>query len=312
MREASVSIVAPAYNHEGYVKRCLVSVAKQNVPHMQLIIIDDVSNDNTCKIIEELIRDKNFSVKFDGGIIFLKHEVNKGAFNTINEGLQIASGDYLTIINTDDYYGENRLKLLLEACENNHTEFAFGGVNVINQYDRAIESGYGKEILKYQYLIEKVPTVSMALAHSNCAISTGNMIFSKKLYEQLGGFENYKYVHDWDFALRACLVTEPSYVSDAKYYYRIHEGNTITEIQQENKNPNALENPKEGKTVGIAPLVRYFIDIMNGKHTNEKIPSVKVWEYFVNCKKYYHDDDGIVWAWERAKQLKDENFELTI
>lgn len=305
MSENSVSIIAPAFNHENYIRKCLESIANQNIPQMQLIIIDDVSRDNTCKVIEELIQDKDFSSKFDNGITFLKHDVNKGAFYTLNEGLRMANGKYLAMVNTDDYYGENRLKLLLSACESDDTEFAFGGINVVDQNDQAIMSGYGKEIMKYQYLIEKCPTVSMALARGNSTISTGNMIFSRKLYEQLKGFGNYKYVHDWDFALRASLVTEPSYVNDAKYYYRIHTGNTIAEISQEHKNPDALEKPEDGKTIGINPLVMYFINIMNGKYTNKKIPPLEAWEYFVNFKKYYYDDDTIVWAWESAKKLKE-------
>ncbi len=259
-----------------------------------------------------MIEDKYFSSKFDKGIVFLRHEVNKGAVATINEGLNMAGGEYYTIINSDDYYGENRLKLLIDACENNHAEFAFGGVNVVNQYDEAIHTGCGKKIARYQQLTEKIPTVSMVLARSNAAISTGNMFFSKKLYEELHGFGNYKYVHDWDFVLRACLVTEPVFVSDAKYYYRLHDGNTITEIEQENKSLDALENKEDGKSIGINPQVMYFINIMNGNYTNTRIPCVKAWEYFVNCKKYYHDDDGIVYAWERAKRLKDEIFEYTV
>ena len=305
MSENSISIVAPAYNHENYIKTCLESIASQEIPNMELIIIDDVSKDNTCKVIEELVQDKKFSSKFENGITFIKHETNKGAFYTLNEGLRMASGKYLTMVNTDDYYGENRLKLLLDACENNNTDFAFGGIKVVDQNNQPVEAGYGKEIMKYQYLIEKCPTVSMALARGNSTISTGNMMFSRKLYEQLKGFGNYKYVHDWDFALRASLVTEPSYVRDAKYYYRIHTGNTIAEISQENKNPDALEKPENGKTVGINPLVMYFINILNEKYTNKKIPPVQAWEYFVNCKKYYYDDDTIVWAWTQAKKLKD-------
>ena len=176
---------------------------------------------------------------------------------------------------------------------------------MVDQDDDPVTSGYGSDIMKYQHLIRKCPTVSMALTRGNAAISTGNMLFSRRLYQQLGGFANYKYVHDWDFALRASLITEPVYVEDAEYHYRIHTGNTIAEISGGARNADALEKPEHGKAIGINPLVHFFINVQNNRYTNERIPPMAAWEYFARYKRYYYDDDAVLWAWDRAKRLKD-------
>lgn len=295
-----VSIVAPAYNHAQYIGRCLESIANQNWDDMELIIIDDCSNDETPSIIKRYVNDKGFDAKFKGRITFIEHKTNKGAFFSLNEGLHRASGNYITMINTDDYYGDQRIKHLMDSCMENQTEFVFGRINVVDQNDQSVQTGYGKEIMKYQDLIEKCPTVSMALTRGNATISTGNMLFTKRLYDKLDGFGNYKYVHDWDFALRASLLSEPVFDKNAVYYYRIHTDNTIAEISKKNKNPDSLEKPVNGKRIGINPLVKHFISIIKGEYSNKKIPSKKVWEYFVYNKKYYYDDDNIVWAWNEA------------
>lgn len=306
MDNKSITIVAPAYNHEKYITKCLNSIANQNIEFMELIVIDDVSRDNTRRIIEDILKNKGFVSKFKNGVSFIKHDKNMGAFYSLNEGLKCAKGEYLTMINTDDYYGDNHLSLLMEACERNGSEFAFGGVNIVDQNDNSVDSGYGKGIMKYQSLIEKCPTVSMALSRGNSTISTGNMLFTRRLYDELQGFANYKYVHDWDFALRAALITEPVYVKEAQYIYRLHTGNTIAEINQKNRNPDALEKPINGQTIGINPLVMYFINIIKGKYTNNKIPGIDVWEYFIYRKRYYDGDDSVIWAWNRAKYLVED------
>lgn len=310
MTDKTISVIAPAYNHERYIENCLWSIANQSCKNMELIVIDDVSKDNTVNIIERLLNQEAFTSKFSKGINFVKHTENKGAFYSLNQGMSLAKGDYLAMINTDDYFGKNRLNILVDACERENAEFAFGSICVIDQNNVPVTTGYGKEIMKYQDLIPKCPTVAMALTRGNGTISTGNMVFSRKLYNELNGFGNYKYVHDWDFALRASLLKEPLYVPEAKYFYRVHSGNTIAEISREARNPDALEKPVNGETIGINPLVSHFMKIMKGKYTNVDIPSLKAWEYFVNVKKYYYDDDGVQWAWSEAKHILAE--ELTL
>ena len=299
--DKSITVVAPAYNHEDFIENCLWSVANQNCPNMELIILDDVSKDKTPQIIEQLMKNKKFCKSFQKGVKFIRHKENKGAHYSINEGLQAASGHYLTVINTDDAFGENRLNLLLQRCEETKSEFAFGGIKTVDQFDRPIEEGYGKAIMKYQETAKKCPTITMALTRGNSTISTGNMVFTKQLYEKLNGFRKYRYVHDWDFALRAALHTEPVFVEEAVYLYRLHTHNTISEISGNRENANAVENDAAGESCAENPLIDFLTHVVRGEYENKKIPSVEVWDYFFQYKKYFPDDDDAIWAWGEAK-----------
>ncbi len=296
----SVSVIAPAFNHEKYIEACLWSIAQQDCKEMELIILDDCSEDRTRDVIRSVIAQKQFSERFSMGVKFVPHKENKGAHDTINEGLMMAKGNYLAVINTDDAFGENHLELLMDACEENGSEFAFGGVRVVDENDRPVTKGYGKSIMKYQDAALMCPTVTMALTRGNSTISTGNMVFTARLYQELGGFRNYKYVHDWDFALRAALITEPVFVPNACYVYRLHSGNTIAELANRSENSCEMEGKNE---MGPNPLIEFLQKILMGQYTNERIPSREVWEYYFKYKKYFDDDFGGLYAWAEAKRL---------
>ena len=76
----------------------------------------------------------------------------------------------------------------------------------------------------------RYPTNGYALLKNQIAIMTGNFAFSRKLYEKLSGFRHYRYVHDWDFILRALFYTEPCYLREPLYSYRIHGDNTFKSL----------------------------------------------------------------------------------
>ena len=304
--DKSVTVVAPAYNHEQYIEQCMWSIANQNCELMELIILDDCSSDRTSEIVKEIILLDEFQNAFKLGVRFIQHTENKGARYTINEGLMMAGGEYLAVINTDDAFGPGHLQRLLNACEKEGSEFAFGGVEVVDQFNQRITTGYGKAIMKYQDTLKMCPTVTMALTRGNGTISTGNMLFSAELYRKLGGFRNYKYVHDWDFALRAALLTEPAYEPEGKYMYRLHNSNTISEIADHPNAANAVEQNDTYSKDAENPLISFLTKVLRQEYSNAQIPSVEVWEYFFHNKKYYEDDYDARWAWARAKQLVDE------
>ena len=70
------------------------------------------------------------------------------------------------------------------------------------------------------------------MAEQNYIVTTSNMIFRKSLHARIGGFRNYRYVHDWDFALQAMQLGHSAYIPRFLTAYRIHAQNTIGENEQ--------------------------------------------------------------------------------
>jgi hypothetical protein len=75
----------------------------------------------------------------------------------------------------------------------------------------------------------RLPALSTGFSLFNHAVSTGNLVFLKSLWKEVGGFSSYRYIHDWDFCLRALLRSEPVFVDEPLYLYRMHASNTISE-----------------------------------------------------------------------------------
>lgn len=291
--EDIVSVIAPAYNHEKYIIDSLKSIAQQTYYNKQLIVIDDCSSDKTVELIEKFINNEIVRELFPAGIRFVKHEKNLNAHRTINEGINMAIGKYISIINTDDCYEKERLSLMIDMLKNERARIAFSKVRCIDENGQYISHELF-ELMETN--IYKYPTPSFALTMQNVAIGTGNFVLEKSLFEEVGGFsENYHFIHDWDFILKASLISEPVYVKDTCYLYRFHSTNTIKQIDENRE--NELKKDSEVKMV----LLDFLKAIRNRKIENPIFDDILVWDYFFE----QNPDQYCSFLW---KQLKEANY----
>lgn len=121
-----VSIVMPAYNCEKYVVEAINSVLAQTYKNWELLVLDDGSKDNTLQIIEE------FSQK-DSRIKALPNGKNMGVSATRNRGVELASGDWIAFLDSDDMWEPVKLEVQFEIVEKKAAEFLFTGSSYINE-----------------------------------------------------------------------------------------------------------------------------------------------------------------------------------
>lgn len=267
-----VSVIAPAYNHEKYIIDSLSSIAQQTYFNKELIVIDDCSKDSTASLIEAYLNRDIVHELFPAGITFIRHPVNRNAHRTLDEGIQRASGKYISIINTDDCYEPERLELMVSRLEEKHARLAFSKVRCIDDQNFHIENNTFEKMKHY---LQIYPTPSFSLAIANVAIGTGNFVFDKKLYQDIGGFSfEYHYIHDWDFILRAALICEPIYVEETQYLYRFHATNTIKQISQSHE--NELKKDREVKAV----LINFLQNLLSGDVQNPNLRDIPTIDYF--------------------------------
>lgn len=106
-----LSIVIPTFNMEMYIERCLISVLTSSYKNLEVIIVDDGSEDDTVKLCRKIAeRDSLKRVK----IIEKKHE---GVMEARNAGISVAQGKFITFIDADDYIDNNRLASLVKAMD---------------------------------------------------------------------------------------------------------------------------------------------------------------------------------------------------
>lgn len=109
-----VSVIIPIYNAEKYLKNCLDSIVNQTYKNLEIILIDDGSKDGSADICREY-------AEKDDRIIFISRE-NRGVSATRNQGIDLASGDYYSFIDADDYLELDAYEYLLDIVEKHNVD----------------------------------------------------------------------------------------------------------------------------------------------------------------------------------------------
>lgn len=219
-----VSVIIPSYNHAPFVTEAIQSVLNQTEKDLELIVVDDGSTDETRSILSR-ISDARLR------IIFQEHQ---GAHVALNRGLEEARGDYLAILNSDDVYYPQRVEQLTKILEDRRDLGVVGSfIEVIDHKGRPIGIKHGYRDLEPWILPHPERSFRAgddqrgALITENFFATTSNFLFKRELYERIGGFRELRYAHDWDFLLRAGLVSRVEIYPEVLLQYRVHSKNTI-------------------------------------------------------------------------------------
>lgn len=118
MVNPKVSVIMPSLNVKPYIKQCIESVINQTLKDIEIICVDSGSDDGTLEVLEEY-------AKKDSRITLIKSET-KSYGNQVNIGISKATGDYISIIETDDYIKNNMLERLYSLSENSTIDLIKG------------------------------------------------------------------------------------------------------------------------------------------------------------------------------------------
>ena len=114
--EGLVSIVTPAYNCGKYIGETIESVLKQSYENWEMIIVDDCSTDNTRSVVEEY-------TKRDKRIKYYSLDVNSGAAVARTKAMELASGEYIAFLDSDDLWMPNKLEKQISFMKRNNYNF---------------------------------------------------------------------------------------------------------------------------------------------------------------------------------------------
>ncbi|MCA1594045.1 MAG: glycosyltransferase, partial [Acidobacteria bacterium] len=93
-RDLSFSVVIPTYNRADLIVKTLRSVLAQTYPHFEVIIVDNCSTDNTQEVLQPFLA--------SGQVRFVRHERNYERARSRNTGMSLATGDFVTLLDSDD------------------------------------------------------------------------------------------------------------------------------------------------------------------------------------------------------------------
>jgi len=220
----TVAVVVPCYNHARFVKRAIESVFSQTYRQIEVVVIDDGSTDDSAEVARRTLADSPFPSRFVA-------RENRGATTTINEAIGLSSAPFINILNSDDWFSDDRIALMVEHVVASGAHWGFSQTAYVDDRDHPVDPRLDKRAGTLSAVAAAATdraTVGFSLLGGNPAISSGNLFFSRALFQRIGPFGSLRYNHDWEFSLRAVRVAEPEFVPAPTYYYRLHDSNTIS------------------------------------------------------------------------------------
>lgn len=205
-----VSVVIPCYNHQDYVEKSLKSVINQTYKNIEIIVIDDGSKDNSVKVLKELQKNNDF---------ILECQENMGVCKTLNKAIRKSSGKYVATLASDDYWDitkiekqVNALELSLDSefCFTQALEFDSNTNEKISVFPKKPLSG---NVLNSVFIRQHIPAASI--------------MFTRELFDSLGGFDESLKEEDWDFVIRSAARTKFIGIKETLFFYRSHETNIM-------------------------------------------------------------------------------------
>ena len=130
--EVKISVIIPVYNVERYLAQCVDSVISQSYKNLEIILVDDGSSDNSPQICDDFAKQDSR--------IKVVHKVNGGLSSARNAGIEIAGGDYLLFLDSDDYWDSvDAMKACAEVCRKYHPDVVMFGYKKYYQMDSRTE-----------------------------------------------------------------------------------------------------------------------------------------------------------------------------
>lgn len=181
------SIIIPVYKVEEYLERCVNSILRQKCSDFEIILINDGSPDSSPAICDRLVA-SNQKIK-------VIHKINGGSSSARNAGINMAQGEYLIFVDSDDYWvGTKSLNNIYKRLkDNNRTEVLFYGHKVLNLTNNSllsVKTGYDRqfifnknkdEVIEYLFNNNLFPGAAWVTAVSRNIVITNEIYFQEGL-----------------------------------------------------------------------------------------------------------------------------------
>lgn len=236
------SVLIPVYNHARFLRQAVESAIRDPLVG-EVLVVDDGSRDDSPRVIADLSRLYGPKFRDIGG----GRCGNRGAHVRLNELVMAARNEWVAVLNSDDAFVPSRFAVARPLCRSNRTEFVSGHLLIMDEEGKTLGRKRGWLDPEYAFPDDLCQNRSDAgdwrqadwqetfrarLLNQNFIATTSNMLFTKTLHDRIGGFRDYRYCHDWDFALRAAFAGDVGWCDHALTLYRLHGSNTISAARE--------------------------------------------------------------------------------
>ena len=218
MKAPKVSIICLCYNQAQFVKQALDSVLAQSYTNIELIIVDDASPDNSQEVIQHWIDNK-------GEVTFLPFKENVGNTRAFNQGLKLASGQYVIDLSGDDLLCPNRVEAQVAFFEKQKSNVGviYSDVEYIDEQGQSLHTHFSESNRKAYIgdVFEKLIDTYF--------VPPPSMMMRMEVLKALDGYDEELAYEDFDFWIRSSRNWAYAFQSDALTKVRQTKGSHSTQ-----------------------------------------------------------------------------------
>lgn len=215
-----ISIIVPVYNVENYLTKCLDSLVNQSYRNIEVLVVDDGSKDKSAEII------KSFALKYPEKIKAFTKE-NGGLSDARNFGIELATGDYIGFVDSDDYVTETMFEEMLLLAEKHQAKMVICNIQKVNENGQVTQ-----KLTQLPNMQEKINLEDHFSVFSDISYFACNKLFRKELFEHKR-FK--KGVHFEDIQLIPQLLLECEIIAQTQsfHYQYLERTDSITKTHTE-------------------------------------------------------------------------------
>lgn len=263
---AIISVIIPVYNSKNYLECCLESVINQTFKNLEIIIVNDGSSDGSKEICE-LYAKKDSRIK-------LINQENQGVSAARNKGLDIAQGEYIGFVDSDDFVKQDMYEKLYKLITDNKADIAVCAVEEINTHGKKKSSSTDSN--SKTFLFDTKEAVECILSGKFLTMYSVNKLYRRELFKDI----RYKIGVIYEDTILSTQIFAKSkkvvYNSQVLYYYV--------------RNPDSITlqkfSPKDMDIIDSGEYVSKFIE--------DRIPSLQKAAEYRKFWSYLHVLDRII------------------
>lgn len=210
-----ISVIVPVYKVEKYLKRCIDSIISQTYKNLEIILVDDGSPDNCGKICDEYAK-KDDRIK-------VIHQTNSGLSMARNAGLDIAQGEFIGFVDSDDYIHPQMYEIFYRSITKNNADMVFSNYkqSEIDYFEHNLIKEYNEKIY------EKTDIVDMCCTDKSRIMVAWNKLYRKRIFNEI------RYTPEVACEDAYILIDilgecqKISYIDEELYYYSIEREDSI-------------------------------------------------------------------------------------
>ncbi len=253
-----VSVVVPVYNVEKYLNKCIDSLIRQTYQNKEIILVDDGSTDYCPQICDSYAEKNSF--------IRVIHKKNGGLSDARNVGIDIAKGDYLFFVDSDDYLHPQALEILIDVATQNKAGIVECGILSI---DEKAHNPFCKEQKEITVLSYEHDSAIKNMLNYNFKVMAWNKLYLKSLFDGIR-FPIGK-LHEDEFTTPYVIDRCSKYCTvDTKLYAYVQRGHSIMNSEFNNRRLDIMEAQQQ--------RINYFCKKYPGKYDY-----IIRYHYFVSC-----------------------------